>query len=68
MGAQQSKDALLYEQVNYGNVEGIKTLRRQGAGLEVTHILIIFFRLYISFGIIGFLDRNFSCNFWQFMC
>ncbi|OAY81701.1 putative E3 ubiquitin-protein ligase XBOS34, partial [Ananas comosus] len=34
MGAQQSKDALLYEQVNYGNVEGIKTLRRQGAGLE----------------------------------
>nr|CAD1843731.1 unnamed protein product [Ananas comosus var. bracteatus] len=45
MGAQQSKDALLYEQVNYGNVEGIKTLRRQGAGLEVTHIRIIFFRL-----------------------
>jgi hypothetical protein len=36
MGLQQSKDQLLYEQVNYGNVEGIKTLRNQGAGLEVS--------------------------------
>ncbi|KAK6914098.1 Ankyrin repeat, partial [Dillenia turbinata] len=34
MGAQQSKDELLYQQVNYGNVEGIKALRREGAGLE----------------------------------
>ncbi|KAJ4778612.1 RING/U-box superfamily protein [Rhynchospora pubera] len=34
MGMQQSKDQLLYEQVNYGNVEGIKSLRSQGAGLE----------------------------------
>ncbi|KAL8484606.1 hypothetical protein ACS0TY_027054 [Phlomoides rotata] len=36
MGQQQSqsKDELLYEQVNYGNVEGIKALRREGAGLE----------------------------------
>ncbi|KAK9931161.1 hypothetical protein M0R45_018453 [Rubus argutus] len=34
MGLQQSKDELLYEQVSYGNVEGIKSLRSQGAGLE----------------------------------
>ncbi|XWS39181.1 hypothetical protein CRYUN_Cryun18bG0027600 [Craigia yunnanensis] len=34
MGQQQSKDELLYNQVNYGNAEGIKTLCREGAGLE----------------------------------
>ncbi|KAK4361526.1 hypothetical protein RND71_020478 [Anisodus tanguticus] len=34
MGQQQSKDQLLYQQVNYGNVEGIKSLHREGAGLE----------------------------------
>ncbi|KAG1361832.1 putative E3 ubiquitin-protein ligase XBOS34 [Cocos nucifera] len=34
MGAQQSKDELLYQQVNYGNIEGIRALRNQGAGLE----------------------------------
>ncbi|KAJ4956243.1 hypothetical protein NE237_013026 [Protea cynaroides] len=34
MGQQQSKDELLYQQVNYGNIEGIKSLRREGAGLE----------------------------------
>ncbi|KAH6778048.1 hypothetical protein C2S52_006442 [Perilla frutescens var. hirtella] len=34
MGQQQSKDELLYQQVNYGNIEGIKALRSQGAGLE----------------------------------
>ncbi|XP_051129350.1 putative E3 ubiquitin-protein ligase XBAT35 [Andrographis paniculata] len=34
MGQQQSKDELLYQQVSYGNVEGIKALRSQGAGLE----------------------------------
>ncbi|XP_047333927.1 putative E3 ubiquitin-protein ligase XBAT35 isoform X2 [Impatiens glandulifera] len=34
MGQQQSKDELLYQQVNYGNTEGIKSLRREGAGLE----------------------------------
>ncbi|KAF3335627.1 putative E3 ubiquitin-protein ligase XBOS34 [Carex littledalei] len=34
MGLQQSKGQLLYEQVNYGNVEGIKSLRNQGAALE----------------------------------
>lgn len=34
MGQQQSKDELLYQQVNYGNVEGIKALRSEGAGLE----------------------------------
>ncbi|KAI3459518.1 hypothetical protein Pfo_016181 [Paulownia fortunei] len=34
MGQQQSKDELLYQQVDYGNVEGIKALRSQGAGLE----------------------------------
>ncbi|GKV19062.1 hypothetical protein SLEP1_g29362 [Rubroshorea leprosula] len=34
MGQQQSKDELVYQQVNYGNIEGIKALRREGAGLE----------------------------------
>ncbi|XVF38469.1 hypothetical protein REPUB_Repub20aG0105100 [Reevesia pubescens] len=34
MGQQQSKDELLYNQVSYGNTEGIKALRRDGAGLE----------------------------------
>ncbi|BFG14134.1 hypothetical protein CerSpe_004080 [Prunus speciosa] len=34
MGLQQSKDELLYQQVSYGNIEGIKALRREGAGLE----------------------------------
>lgn len=34
MGLQQSKEELLYQQVNYGNVDGIRTLRGQGAGLE----------------------------------
>lgn len=34
MGQQQSKDALLYQQVNYGSVESIKALHREGAGLE----------------------------------
>ncbi|KAG6766233.1 hypothetical protein POTOM_030304 [Populus tomentosa] len=34
MGQQQSKDELLYQQVNYGNIGGIKTLCSQGAGLE----------------------------------
>ncbi|KAJ4968696.1 hypothetical protein NE237_015397 [Protea cynaroides] len=34
MGQQQSKEELLYQQVNYGNVEGIKALCREGAGLE----------------------------------
>ncbi|KAB5537651.1 hypothetical protein DKX38_015184 [Salix brachista] len=34
MGQQQSKDELLYQQVKYSNIEGIKTLRREGAGLE----------------------------------
>lgn len=36
MGQQQSKDELLYQQVNYGNIEGIKALRNDGAGLEVS--------------------------------
>ncbi|XP_023521275.1 putative E3 ubiquitin-protein ligase XBAT35 [Cucurbita pepo subsp. pepo] len=34
MGQQQSKDELLYQQVSYGNSEGIKALCREGAGLE----------------------------------
>ncbi|KAK9160350.1 hypothetical protein Syun_006691 [Stephania yunnanensis] len=34
MGQQQSKDELLHQQVNYGNVEGIKKLSQDGAGLE----------------------------------
>lgn len=35
MGQGQSKDELLYQQVSYGNTEGIKSLHRDGAGLEV---------------------------------
>ncbi|KAA8548818.1 hypothetical protein F0562_000502 [Nyssa sinensis] len=34
MGQKQSKDELLYQQVNDGNIEGIKSLFREGAGLE----------------------------------
>ncbi|KAF2313988.1 hypothetical protein GH714_021355 [Hevea brasiliensis] len=34
MGQQQSKDELLYQQVNCGNTEGIKALCKEGAGLE----------------------------------
>jgi len=34
MGQRQSKEELLYQQVSYSNVEGIKALRTQGAGLE----------------------------------
>ncbi|KAK4427814.1 putative E3 ubiquitin-protein ligase XBAT35 [Sesamum alatum] len=34
MGQQQSKDELLYQHVTYGDIEGIKALRREGAGLE----------------------------------
>ncbi|XP_037486111.1 probable E3 ubiquitin-protein ligase XBOS34 [Triticum dicoccoides] len=34
MGMQQSKEELLYQQVNYGNIEGIRNLRAQGAGVE----------------------------------
>ncbi|KAI3804301.1 hypothetical protein L1987_25740 [Smallanthus sonchifolius] len=34
MGLQQSKDELLYQQVSYGNSEGIRKLRSEGAGLE----------------------------------
>ncbi|RDX79390.1 putative E3 ubiquitin-protein ligase XBAT35 [Mucuna pruriens] len=34
MGQGQSKDELLYQQVSYGNIEGIKTLHREGAILE----------------------------------
>ncbi|XP_062109340.1 putative E3 ubiquitin-protein ligase XBAT34 isoform X2 [Humulus lupulus] len=34
MGQQQSKDELLYQQVSYGNTEGIKSLFREGARLE----------------------------------
>lgn len=34
MGLQQSKDELVYQQVNYGNTDGIKALRSEGAGLE----------------------------------
>ena len=41
MGQQQSKDELLYQQVSYGNAEGIKSLRREGASLEVILLLLL---------------------------
>ncbi|CAN7049124.1 unnamed protein product [Brassica rapa subsp. trilocularis] len=34
MGQQQSKGELLFQQVSYGNAEGIRSLRREGADLE----------------------------------
>lgn len=34
MGQQQSKGELLFQQVNYGNIEGIKSLHSEGASLE----------------------------------
>ncbi|KAF8098708.1 hypothetical protein N665_0260s0018 [Sinapis alba] len=34
MGQQQSKWELLFQQVSYGNAEGIRALRREGADLE----------------------------------
>lgn len=43
MGQQQSKDELLYQQVNYGNTDGIRALRNDGAGLEVSHQFHPFF-------------------------
>lgn len=41
MGQSQSKDELLHQQVSYGNVEGIKALHSQGAGLEVSYQTIL---------------------------
>ncbi|CAL1406653.1 unnamed protein product [Linum trigynum] len=35
MGQNQSKYELVYQQVSYGNAEGIKTLCREGTSLEV---------------------------------
>ncbi|XP_068654627.1 probable E3 ubiquitin-protein ligase XBOS34 isoform X2 [Aristolochia californica] len=34
MGLNQSKEELLYHQVSYGNIEGIRSLYSEGAGLE----------------------------------
>ncbi|CAN0904689.1 Putative E3 ubiquitin-protein ligase XBAT35 [Linum grandiflorum] len=34
MGQKQSKDELVYQQVSYGNSDGIRSLFREGAGLE----------------------------------
>ena len=34
MGQGESKSELLYQQVSYGNIDGIKALHRDGAGLE----------------------------------
>ena len=42
MGLQQSKDELVYQQVSYGNAEGIKALCREGAGLEVLLLITLF--------------------------
>lgn len=46
MGVHQLKEELLYQQVSYGNVEGIKALHRDGAGLEVK-IIILFYFLFV---------------------
>lgn len=42
MGQQQSKGELLYQQVSYGNSEGIRTLHRDGADLEVGSCQFLF--------------------------
>ncbi|KAL9262520.1 putative E3 ubiquitin-protein ligase XBOS34 [Drosera capensis] len=34
MGQQQSKEELLHQEVESGNIDAIKTLRAEGAGLE----------------------------------
>ena len=48
MGQQQSKGELLFEQVSYGNSEGIQSLHREGADLEVQfHWLIVIEMLVI---------------------
>lgn len=43
MGQQQSKGELLFQQVSYGNAEGIRALRRDGADLEVPSSSQFFF-------------------------
>lgn len=45
MGQQQSKDELLYQQVTYGNTEGIKALCREGAGLEVIIVFVVLLKV-----------------------
>jgi hypothetical protein len=49
MGLQQSKEELVYQQVNYGNADGIRALRAQGAGLEarMRFSLLFFFLCFI---------------------
>lgn len=52
MGLQQSKEELVYQQVNYGNADGIRALRAQGAGLEARmrfEILSPFFLLMFHY-------------------
>lgn len=38
MGQQQFKDEVLSQQVSQNDVEGIRSLRHEGAGLEVFHL------------------------------
>jgi hypothetical protein len=64
MGLQQSKDELLYQQVSYGTVEGIKALRREGAGLEVipqTKRKSMIFSVF-NYRLRGYIDGNFGKN------
>lgn len=51
MGQPQSKDELLYQQVKDGNIEGIKALRHQGAGLEVSLCVSSIVGFFNIFGI-----------------
>lgn len=48
MGQQQSKDELLYQQANSGNIEGIKALRSDGAALEVIHQASVIFPYFLG--------------------
>ena len=51
MGQRQSKDELLSQQVSYANIEGIKALHREGAGLEVMFYNSSLLRFFCGFDI-----------------
>lgn len=55
MGQHQSKGELLFQQVSYGNVVGIQSLRRDGVELDVQFFWLIVTEL---------LEIRVSRNFW----
>lgn len=57
MGQQPSKDELVYQRASNGDVEGIKALAAEGAGLEVIRIWNLFL-YFTSFFIYDFFFVN----------